>query len=465
MTEVDLAWQLAKVAGAHLTPSESHYVYAAIGSGETFCAIVKLLLVIVRERLTLPAQLFAAFARWLGAYEYHDQAAGLRALIVQVKPSPRERSAAAAPQRRHELGGQGGSKQSTAGDRPSEVPVTTRQSTLGERGDPFRRMSAMLCGQWVSQAIRAIADLSIPDHLSSGGLTSGEVADREGSSPDTTFRLMRAGVALGLLTAGGDGRFHSTPLLDTLRRDAPRSLRNLAVSYTNVGDWLSWQELVTAVRTGKGNARYGFGLDWFDHLETNTEDAREYCAAIAGLTCTGARDAISRIDTANVQLAIAVGDSTGRLLQLLQKKNPTLCGIAFERPIVAADEARGPDRKDGALATEAVIGDFSEWLPAGDLYLLKHVLHNWDDDSCVKVLSRCREAMLPGGRVLILELLVGEITDPGGAALMDLRMLAATNGRERSLQEYDLLLASSSLERTAVLTSQGPLGLIEARAA
>lgn len=323
----------------------------------------------------------------------------------------------------------------------------------------------MLCGQWVSQAIRAITDLSIPDHLSSGGLTSAEVADREGSAPDTTFRLMRAGVALGLLTAGSDGRFHSTPLLDTLRQDAPGSLRNLAVSYTNVGDWLSWQELVTAVRTGKGNARYGFGLDWFDHLEANTEDAREYGAAIAGLTCSWAREAISGIDTADVQLAIAVGDSTGRLLQLLQKKNPTLCGIAFERPIIAADEARGPGRQDGALATQAVTWDFSVWLPAGDLYVLKHVLHNWDDDSCVKILSRCREAMLPGGRVLILELIVGEIADPGGAALMDLRMLAATCGRERSLREYDLLLASSRLERTAVLTSQGPLGLIEARAA
>jgi hypothetical protein len=146
---------------------------------------------------------------------------------------------------------------------------------------------------------------------------------------------------------------------------------------------------------------------------------------------------------------------------MLRQANPRLRGIVFDRPEVAATvQAEVIDDH-----TEVVGGDFFEPLPAGDLYLLKSVLHDWDDESCVKILSRCREAMVPGGRVAIIDFVIGDGDNPGIVVLMDLTMLTMATGRERTLAEFDALLAKAGLRRIAVQTSNSPQRIIEAVAA
>jgi hypothetical protein len=323
-------------------------------------------------------------------------------------------------------------------------------------------MERLLFGHWVTQAIGAIADLSIADHLSDGGMTAAEVAGREGSAPDTTYRVMRAGITCGLLTADGKGRFFGTPLLDTLRQDAPRSLRSVALSFTDTGHWLGWQGFVKAVRTGHTNIADVLGVDWFDYLEQNPDQARRSAQAMAALTSLWSGDIARAIDTKHVRLAVDVGGSTGALLRMLQQENPTLEGIVFDRPNIVTDVATRIAKTDFGGRTEVIGGDFFESVPAGDLYLLKHILHNWDDDSCIQILSRCRDAMRPGARIVIIELVVGDFKDPGVASLMDLRMLAAHGGRERSLTEYDTLLKAAGLRRSVTTTIDTPVGLVEA---
>ncbi|WAJ42838.1 methyltransferase [Mycobacterium sp. Aquia_216] len=343
--------------------------------------------------------------------------------------------------------------------------MTPRESDAGDQVDPHEEMAQLLLGHWRSQAIRAIAELSIADHLVGGGLTAAEIATRADSAQDSTFRLLRAGIACGLLRADRDGRFFSTPLLETLRRDAPRSLRSMALSFTDVGHWKSWLGFVTAVRTGHADVREVLGMDWFDYLEQHPDQAHQSASAMAALTSLWAGGVGTAIDTTNVKLAVDVGGSTGAFLRMLQESNPTLRGIVFDRPNVAAEVAMRIAHSEVGQRTEVVGGDFFKSLPVGDLYLLKHILHNWDDDRCVQILSCCREAMIPGGRIAIAELIVGSLSEPGVAALMDLRMLVAHGGRERSLQEYDALLGAAGLRRTAVATTGSPLSVIEAVAA
>jgi O-methyltransferase domain len=171
------------------------------------------------------------------------------------------------------------------------------------------------------------------------------------------------------------------------------------------------------------------------------------------------------IDTTNVRRAVDIGGANGALLALLQKANPALHGIVFDRPNVADDAKPHIARNGFADRTEVVGGDFFESVPTGDLYLLKFSLHDWDDESCVKILRRCREALEPGGRIAIFELVVDADGDVGLAALMDLNMLALLNGRERSLSEFDALLQRAGLQRTTVLTTNSPHSVIEAVAA
>jgi predicted O-methyltransferase YrrM len=171
---------------------------------------------------------------------------------------------------------------------------------------------------------------------------------------------------------------------------------------------------------------------------------------------------VTLIDTTNVRRAVDIGGANGALLQ---KANPALHGIVFDRPNIARDAEPHVARSGFADRTEVVGGDFFERVPAGDLYLLKFILHDWDDESCVKILRKCREAMEPGGRIAIFEFVMGADCDAGLTALMDLNMLAVVNGRERSLPEFDALLHRPGLRRTAVLTTDSPQSVIEAVAA
>jgi O-methyltransferase domain/Dimerisation domain len=338
----------------------------------------------------------------------------------------------------------------------------TEQGVPPQVGDVYQQMTAMMTSHWVSQAVRAVADLSLADHLAGARLTAAEVAEREGSAPTTTFRLMRACVAIGLLTADANGRFGSTPLLQTLRKETPGSLRELALAMTQPSQWLPLNEFVTSVRTGQSQVSAALGMDFFDYLEQHPSQAREFSAGVGSTTALWAADAAKAIDTSGVKLAVDVGGATGSLLQLLQEANPELHGIVFDRPNIVDDAGAQIARMGLAERTAVVGGDFFESVPPADLYLLKFILHDWDDESAITILRRCRDAMIPGGKVAIVEMVVGEPSDPGFGALMDINMLAASPGQERSLEEYDTLLAAAGLRRTAVFTTNSPQTVIEA---
>lgn len=338
--------------------------------------------------------------------------------------------------------------------------------TNGPGAEDFQRMAAMVTAHWQSQAVRAAVDLSLAEHLAAGGLTADEVARREGSGPDTTFRLMRACVALGLLTADGEGRFHRTPLLETVSKDVPGSLRGLALATTLPAQWLSFNLLTEAVRKGRTQVEVALGSDMFTYLENHPDEARDFSEGLTSTTSLWAGDAASMIDTTGVGVAVDVGGANGALLYLLMQENPTMRGIVFDRPNVLDGAVAARDSGGLTERVDVVGGDFFEAVPSADLYLLKFILHDWDDESCLTILRRCREAMRPGARIAVVEQLVGEITDPGPAALMDLNMLAVTTGRERSLSEYDALLTAAGLRRISVVgANQSPQTVIEAVAA
>jgi hypothetical protein len=330
------------------------------------------------------------------------------------------------------------------------------------RTDVHDTMADMMFGYWVSQTIRAAVDLSLADHLAEGPLCADEVAQREESAPETTFRLMRACVDIGLLTADAEGRFYSTELLETLRTDAPRSLRAMALAVTNTAHWLPWNQFVSSVRTGESQGHRALGMPIFEYLARHPEQAQEFSAGMASVTSLWGLDAVKLLDTTNVRCAVDVGGAHGALLTRLQEANPALHGIVFDRPNVTPNAEVEIARNGFAERTKVVGGDFFESVPGGDLYLLKFILHDWDDESCITILRRCREAMDSDGRVAIMEMIVGEPTSPGVSALSDLNMLAVAGGRERSLAEYDALLSKAGLRRTAVYSSGSPQSVIEA---
>ena len=340
------------------------------------------------------------------------------------------------------------------------LPITSI-APWGTEDDESNQLVGMLMGYWACWTARAVADLSIADHLAHGSLTAAEVADREGSSVDATLRLMRAAVATGLLTQEADGRFASTPMLDPLRADHPRSIRAGLVSM--LGNWLPWRDLEVGLRAGKTPSTKAFGGTMFDYFAAHPDEADTFTAAMAVTTGLWGAAMADVLDTTGVQCAVDIGGASGSLLQLLQVKNPSLRGIIYDRSNIVEFAEAAVAQSGLSDRTQIVAGDFFESVPSGDLLLLKFILHDWNDEQCVQILQNCRASLAPGGPIAVMELIVRK--ENPFAALNDMNMFVMSPGRERSIDEYDALFEHAGLRRTAVHHTATPQSVIEVGAA
>jgi hypothetical protein len=322
------------------------------------------------------------------------------------------------------------------------------------------KLLGLIHGYWISQVVRAAADLRLADHLADGPLTAAEVAAFESSDPATTYRLMRACTGIGLLTLDEDGRFAVTPSGTLLRSGTPRSLRETALVFGAPGHWLPWGQLPEAVRQGGTQAESVLGAGLFDYLAGHPEEAAQFSASMAEITSTNATDVAQLIDTSGVSLAVDVGGATGEVVRELMRANDKLRGMVLDLPLAAATARQAAEEDGLGDRFTGVAGDFFAEVPGADLYLLKAILHDWDDDSCVRILRNCREAALPGARLMIIENVILDPARDRFAALLDMNMLAATTGQERELAAYDALFTASGWKRTAVYPLSGGRSLV-----
>jgi hypothetical protein len=322
----------------------------------------------------------------------------------------------------------------------------------------------MITGYRVSQIVRVAAALSLAEHCARGPVTADQLASAESYDADTTARFLRACAAAGLVTNDGDGRFVGSPLLMSLHKDTPGSLKGFALSLPAPGHWQPWGRLLEAVRDGAAQLPEALGQTLFDYYAGEPDEAAAFTQGLLGMTSVAGAEAASVIDTSGIHSAVDVGGATGDLLHDLMGVNPSLRGVVFDLEHVgpAALAAAAAKGLNDRVTVET--GDFFKSVPAdGDLYLLRYVLHDWDDEHCVEILKNCRAAMRPGGRVIVLEMLLGEIgKEPLVVPSQDLNMLVLFGARERSVEEFDRLFRAAGLRRTKVSPTQSPMGVIEA---
>jgi hypothetical protein len=318
--------------------------------------------------------------------------------------------------------------------------------------EDYDRMMSMLTGFWVSQIVRAAAIFKLADHLAAGIDTADAIAEVESTDLDATRRLMRTCASLGLVTSTDGVHFNATPLLATLRKDDPNSLRGMVLAIGAPGHWLTWGRFPDAVRSGDQQVRAAHETfeTIFDYYAANHDEAGLFTEAMSNLTATAAIEIATVIDTADVGFALDVGGANGEVVRAMMRANPDLNGGVFDLPHVIPDALEAA-RSDGLLNRfTAFGGDFFESIPPADLYVLKYILHDWEDESCVRILKNCRASLREGGRIVVIDHLVGDVGSPGPAPLMDLNMLVMTGGRERDIAEFDALFESAGLRRTTV---------------
>jgi hypothetical protein len=336
-------------------------------------------------------------------------------------------------------------------------PQTTIIGELMTRSVPagaqdYSRMTTMVTGFWVTQIVRAAAIFNLADHLAAGIDTPEAIAAAESINVDATRRVLRTCASLGIVTSADGVHFTGTSLLSTLRKDDPNSMRGMALAQAAPGHWLSWGRFPDAVRSGERQIRaaHGEADTIFDYFAAHPDESSLFTEALSNLTATVANEIAAMVDTRGVDFALDVGGANGEVVRAMMRANPDLRGGVFDLPHVVP-EAEAAARKDGLNDRfVAVAGDFFASVSPADLYLLKYILHDWDDDECVRILNNCRAALQKGGRIVVIDYLVGELGTPGLPPLMDMNMLAITGGRERSIDEFDDLFDAAGLRRKSV---------------
>lgn len=326
------------------------------------------------------------------------------------------------------------------------------------------RMRRLLYGHVVSRALCCMAVLNIPDLLADRAMTAAELAERTASHAASLRQTMRALAAFGVFVEHPDGTFGLTPLGATLRRDAPASARPTAVLVGNeIGQ--AWNQFEVTVRTGHTAFSTSFGTDFFSYVDLKPDTRAVFDLSQATGLALDLDRIVNGLDLSGHHMLVDVGGGDGALLEHLLTAYPDARAIVMDLPRVAA-KARARMR-DAGLADRCEIqaGDFFDRVPTGgDLYLLRQILHDWDDESCLRLLRTCRAAMPSGATLMIIELLAEERALAGHegemTALMDLYMLSIFDGKERTRSEFtDLLAAAGFAIRDVTLLGQRIAGI------
>ena len=330
----------------------------------------------------------------------------------------------------------------------------------------YDRVFEIIMAGWGSQAVRTLAELSVAEHLESQSLTADEIARRESTDPAMTYRLLRAGVALGMLEYDADsGLFHGTPLLSMLHQDSDISLKYYAMACLDRALWLPALYLPEAVRTGHSQAEQALGSDVFTYLSQHQDEGRKFGAAMTNLSGPVIREAVPVIDIGEARTVVDVGGAEGAFAAELVQRHPQLSGLVLDLPHAMPGVAEEAARRGLGDRIAGVPGDFFDKVPSGDIYLLKFILHDWDDESCVKILSNIRAAMNPRARLFIVEMAVSGTGASLGAALMDMGMLFGHGGKERELPQFEELVKAARMRTARVVAIQNPYHVIEVEAA
>jgi hypothetical protein len=314
--------------------------------------------------------------------------------------------------------------------------------------DDHRRLLSMAAAYWQSQAIYAVAETGIADVLSDEPATAAQVAEAAGCNAEAVARLLRYLAGMAVVDQVDTDRYATTPLLQHLHEGSP--FRELVLMF---GDefYRAWGSFSSTIRTGRSSYRETYGVELFEYMQDFPDKARRFDIAMEATTGLIAQQLARTIDFSNVGLVIDVGGGNGSLLEAVLKSTPTVRGVNVDRDHVVADclaRFAGSGLEERLTAIE---GDFFHKVPpAGDIYILSRIMHDWPDAECVRILQVCRAAMPSAASLLLLERLLPDEPRPALASSFDLLMMAVTGGRERTRAQFETILLQGGFRLDSV---------------
>lgn len=328
---------------------------------------------------------------------------------------------------------------------------------------PQIAMLQMISGFWISRAIYIIAKLGIADHLAGGPKTAEEIAAATGTHSGAIYRIFRALSSVGVLTEEADQRFGLTPLSETLRTDAPGSLRAFATVELGEEHYPAWGELLYSVKTGEIAFDKHFGMPIWEFFAKNPENARTFDDAMTNVSLAIKDAILASYDATTIRKLTDIAGGHGSLLAAILKSNPEMKGVLFDLPGVTEGARKRIEAEGLSDRCEVIAGSFFESVPEGaDAYIMKWIIHDWDDERSIAIFKNIRRAIAEGGKLLLVEAVVPPGSEPHFSKFIDLNMLVMTGGRERTEEEYRRLLEAGGFKLTKVIPTDSPMSIIEA---
>jgi len=338
--------------------------------------------------------------------------------------------------------------------------MSNREAQAQPVSPPMQMMQILWPGAMAVQAIHVAAKFALADLVAGGPKSIEELAEATHTYGPSLGRFLRALTSLGIFVEDETGRYRQTVLSDTLRSDHPQSIRPSAMMLGAHFVWKPSGALEETVRTGQPSFECVYGAPFFEYLAGHSDDAAVFNAAMSSSPDHLAA-VVGAYDFSKFERIVDVGGSHGLLLAGILSANPRLRGVLYDVPAVVAG-ASALRQEPISQRCEIIGGDFFEGVPGGaDAYLLKGIIHDWNDDDALKILKNCRRAIHPDGTLLLVETVLTRSTDPA-TALMDMLMMVLTSGRERSESEFRSLLQEAGFSMVQVIRAAG-VSMIESR--
>lgn len=328
---------------------------------------------------------------------------------------------------------------------------------------PPAAMFNLILGRLVSHLIYVAAKLELADRLKDGPLTIEALAAASQVQAPALYRVLRTLASVGVFAETKDRRFKLTPLAVTLQKTVPGSMHAAALLFGETYQEDAQAQLLHGLKTGEVPFFKAHRVSYFEYLQKHPEDLNVFGESMTNVSSTENPAIAAAYKFTGIRMIVDVGGGNGSLLSTILMTNPKLKGVLFDLHEVTARASQDRHLSAKSIAGRCTIesGNFFEKVPeGGDAYILKRTLHDWDDERCARILSNCRAAMSPKGRVLVADSVIRPGNAPDRGKLIDIQMLIL-GGRERTKEEFAALFQMAGLKLTRVVPTKCPLRIVE----
>jgi hypothetical protein len=300
--------------------------------------------------------------------------------------------------------------------------------------------------------------------LADGSNTAEDLAAATETDPDSLYRVLRALAGIGVLNESEGRIFANTVISETLRKDAPNSTRDLTIWMLEPEHWNVYGELMYSVKTGETAWDKVYGEPCFDSFFGSMKDLGDiFNRAMTSLSLQTIPAILSAYDFSSFGTIADIAGGYGHLLGAVLKEYPAANGVLFDLAPVLEGAPAMLDSYGVQDRVEIVAGNFTEAIPViANAYMLKHIIHDWYDDKCQKILGNVRDVMPDDAKVLIIDAIVPGLNEPHFSKMLDLEMLMLPGGKERTEAEFATLLSNSGFKLTRAIPTMSPVSIVEA---